>query len=170
LPGEVERRDPPEIAPEEETLPAFMDYQRASVFVKVRGLDREAATRRLVPSDTTILGVVKHLAYVEAWWFQDIFAGRAVEYPWTDEDPDADFRIEDDDTVESVMALYEAMTKESAAITSRAGLDDVSARVHPRRGTTFSLRWILLHMIEETARHLGHMDILREQTDGNVGD
>jgi hypothetical protein len=170
LPGELERLDPPERAPEHETLPAFMDYQRASVFIKVRGLDKEAATRRLVPSDTTILGVVKHLAYVEAWWFQDIFAGREVTYPWTDEDPDADFRIEDDDTIESVMALYDAITKESRAIVAGAALDDVSTRVHPRRGTAFSLRWILLHMIEETARHLGHMDILREQTDGGTGE
>lgn len=170
MPDEPERLDPPEIAPESETLPAFMDYQRASVFVKVRGLDRDAAVRRLVPSETTILGVVKHLAYVEAWWFQDIFSGRAVAYPWTDEDPDADFRIEDHDTVESVMELYDGMTRESRAITARAGLDDVTARVHPRRKTAFSLRWILLHMIEETARHLGHMDILREQIDGGTGD
>ena len=170
MPDEPERVDPPEIAPEGETLPAFMDYQRASVFVKVRGLDREAAVRRMVPSETTILGVVKHLAYVEAWWFQDIFSGREVAYPWTDEDPDADFRIEDDDTVESVMELYDAMTKESRSIISRAGLDDVSTRVHPRRGTAFSLRWILLHMIEETARHLGHMDILREQIEDATGE
>lgn len=170
MPGEPERVDPPEIASEVLTLPAFMDYQRASVFVKVRGLDKEAATRRLVASDTTILGVVKHLAYVEAWWFQDIFSGREVAYPWTDEDPDADFRIEEDDTVESVMELYTTMTNESRAITSAAGLDDISARVHPRRKTAFSLRWILLHMIEETARHLGHMDILREQIDGATGD
>jgi hypothetical protein len=62
------------------------------------------------------------------------------------------------------------MTKESRAITAAAGLDDVSARVHPRRGTSFSLRWIVLHMIEETARHLGHMDILREQIDGATGE
>jgi uncharacterized damage-inducible protein DinB len=170
LPGEPERRDPPEIASEAETLPAFLDYQRASVFVKLRGLDREGATRRLVPSVTTILGVVKHLAYVEAWWFQDIFTAREVSYPWTDEDPDADFRVEDDDTVESVTALYQTMTEESRTIIAAAQMDDVSARVHPRRGTSFTLRWILLHMIEETARHLGHIDILREQIDGATGE
>jgi uncharacterized damage-inducible protein DinB len=170
LPPELERRDPPETAPEKETIDAFLDYQRASVFVKVRGLDRDAATRRLVPSMTTVLGVVKHLAYVEAWWFQDIFAGRTVEYPWTDDDPDADFRIEESDTLESVMSLYESMTEESRRIAAGATLDDVSRRTHPRRGTTFSLRWIILHMIEETARHLGHMDILRELTDGETGD
>jgi hypothetical protein len=170
LPAEVERRDPPETSPERETVEAFLDYQRASVFLKVRGLDRESATRRLVPSLTTVLGVVKHLSYVEAWWFQDIFAGGAVEYPWTDDDPDADFRIEEDDTIESVMSLYASMTEESRRIAAAANFDDVSQRQHPRRGTVFSLRWIVLHMIEETARHLGHMDILREQAEGGTGD
>ena len=170
MPDELVRRDPPEAGSEKETLAAFMDYQRASVFLKVQGLDKEQATRRLVPSLTTILGVVKHLAYVEAWWFQDIFAGRAVEYPWTDEDPDAEFRIGDDETVESVMGLYAQMTEESRAIAAAASLDDVSTRVHPRREASFSLRWIVLHMIEETARHLGHMDILREQAEGGTGD
>ena len=170
MPDDIVRRDPPETGSEEETLHAFMDYQRASVFLKVQGLDKEQATQRLVPSLTTILGVVKHLAYVEAWWFQDIFAGRSVEYPWTDEDPDADFRIGDDETVEGVMALYAQMTEESRKIAAAAALDDVSSRVHPRRQTSFTLRWIVLHMIEETARHLGHMDILREQAEGGTGD
>lgn len=170
MPAELERRDPPETAPEKETVEAFLDYQRASVFLKVRGLDRDSATRRLVPSLTTVLGVVKHLAYVEAWWFQDIFAGGSVEYPWTDDDPDADFRIEETDTIESVMSLYASMTDESRRISAAANFDDVSQRQHPRRGTVFSLRWIVLHMIEETARHLGHMDILREQAEGGTGD
>jgi uncharacterized damage-inducible protein DinB len=170
LPDEIVRRDPPERAPEQETLEAFMDYQRASVFVKVRGLDKEAGTRRIVPSVTTILGVVKHLAYVEAWWFQDIFGGRDLTYPWTDEDPDAEFRVGGDETVESVMDLYASMTSESRAAAAGASLDDLSRKVHPRRGTSFSLRWIYLHMIEETARHLGHLDILRELIDGETGD
>lgn len=170
MPVEVVRRDPPERGPEQEMLEAFMDYQRASVFVKVRGLDREGGTRRIVPSLTTILGVVKHLAYVEAWWFQEMFAGRDVAYPWTDEDPDAEFRVGEDETVESVMELYAAMTSESRAATAGASLDDISSKVHERRGTSFSLRWIYLHMIEETARHLGHMDILRELIDGETGD
>jgi uncharacterized damage-inducible protein DinB len=168
--AEPERRDPPERAPERETLEAFLDYQRASVFIKVRGLDKDGATRRLVPSLTTILGVVKHLAYVEAWWFQDIFADRRVDYPWSDDDPDADFRIGDDETVDGIMGLYQSMIDESRAIAAGASLDDQSQRVHPRRKTTFTLRWILLHMTEETARHLGHIDILRELTDGATGD
>lgn len=165
---ELGRREKPKRAPEKETLEAFIDYQRSSLVLKVRGLDKEEATRRLVPSVTTILGVMKHLAYVEAWWFQDIFAGRDIEYPWTDEDPDAEFRVADDETIESVIDLYESMTGESRKITAASNLDDVSQRED--RGNTFSLRWVILHMIEETARHLGQVDILRELTDGATGE
>jgi hypothetical protein len=68
------------------------------------------------------------------------------------------------------MSLYESMTRISREITAASSLDDLSQRAHPRRGMRFSLRWIVLHMIEETARHLGHMDILRELTDGETGD
>jgi uncharacterized damage-inducible protein DinB len=155
------------MAPEKETLEAFLDAQRDAVVRKIEGLDKEQASQRLVPSVTTLLGVVKHLAYVEAWWFQDVFAGRDVAYPWTDEDPDAEFRIEDDDSVESAVALYESMTEQSRAVVAAAALDDVAVR--QTRGDV-SLRWIVVHMIEETARHAGQMDILRELIDGATGE
>lgn len=160
--------DKPKTAPERETLDAFMDYQRAALVHKLEGLTTEEASQRLVPSPTSLLGIVKHLAYVEAWWFQENFAGLDQEYPWSDDDPDAEFRIENDDTIESILELYATKCEESRRAIAGASLDDVSARAS--RGTSKSLRWIMLHMIEETSRHLGQADILRELTDGVTGE
>jgi uncharacterized damage-inducible protein DinB len=168
LPAERERVDKPKTAPEKETLDAFMDYQREAMVLKVEDLAKEQATRRLVPSLTTLLGMVKHLAHVEAWWFQENFAGRDIEYPWTDDDPDADFRIEDDETVEGIIELYKSKCVESRKVVANASLDDLSQKA--ARGMTRSLRWITLHMIEETSRHLGQADILRELIDGATGE
>ena len=145
-----------------------MDYQREALILKVEGLTKEEATRRLVPSLTTLLGMMKHLGHVEAWWFQENFAGRDIEYPWTDDDPDADFRIEDDETVESIIEFYKRKCEDSRQAVAGASLDDISQKA--ARGMKRSLRWIYLHMIEETSRHLGQADILRELTDGATGE
>ena len=148
-------------------LSAFLDRYRETTLWKLDGLSTEQASRRLVPSATTLLGVVKHLAYVEMGWFRGNFAGEDPPYPWpeSETDPDPDFRIEPDDTVESVSALYQEQIARSRAIVAAASLDDVSKdKDRPR-----SLRWIMMHMIEETARHAGHADILRELTDGAIG-
>ena len=163
-----QRPDKPKTAPETETALAFLDWQRATLVAKLAGLSKEDATKRLVPSLTTILGIVKHLAQVEAWWFQDVFLGREIEYPWTDDDPDADFRIEPDETVESIVELYESKVGASRAAVAGFSLDQLSVR--EVRDTRRSLRWIVLHMIEETARHVGQVDILRELTDGATGE
>jgi uncharacterized damage-inducible protein DinB len=158
----------PNAAPERELLEAFMDYQRAAMIHKLEGLTTEDASRRLVPSLTTLMGIVKHLAYVEAWWFQENFAGMAQDYPWTDDDPDADFRIEETDSIADVIELYETKCEESRRAIAGASLDEMSAGVS--RGIPHSLRWIMLHMIEETSRHLGQADILRELIDGTTGE
>ena len=134
---------------------------------KVEGLDREAATRRLVPSMTTLLGIVKHLAYVERGWFQNTFLGLDLFRPARNADDDAEFVIEDGDTVEGILAFYQQEVARSREIVAAAELDD-HARREDRRD--FTLRWIMVHMIEETARHVGHADILREQTDGAAGE
>ena len=126
----------------------------------------------MVPSGTKLLGLVKHLAFVERYWFQQIFAGRECEYPWTDEDPDADFRIEPHETTQQIVDLYVGECAENRSIVASASLDELARgrkkANDPRPG--FNLRWILVHMIEETARHNGHADILREQIDGSTGE
>ena len=163
---------PPDVTapePERETLGGFLDYYRTVIVRKVAGISLEDASRPMVASGTSLLGVVKHLGYVERGWFQAGIGGGVFEVPWTDEDPDADFRIEPGETVESVVAWYEEQCERSREIVaSTPSLDrlEVRERDAPQR----SLRWILVHMIEETARHAGHMDIIREQIDGATGD
>ena len=161
------RTDPAPAAPERELLADFLAFHRETLLWKVSGLDDAALRRRLVPSLTPLLGMVKHLAYVERWWFQRVFAGRDVAFPWTETDPDADWRIEPDETSEQILALYQAETAISREIAAAAPSLDEIARLP---GKEHSLRWIMVHMIEETPRHNGHADILRELLDGATGE
>lgn len=159
------------VADERKTLDVFLDYYREAVEAKVRGLSEEEARRRLVSSATTLAGIIKHLTRVEASWFQHRLAQIPSEdlpaLRWIDEDPDGDFRVAPHETVESLIAEYEEQCALSRQTAARFQLDD--AVPHPRLGEV-SLRWIYVHMIEETARHAGHADILREQLDGTTGD
>lgn len=156
-------------APEKEALVATLDFHRGTIKWKLDGLSLEDAVRPMTPSDTKLLGILKHLAYVERWWFQDNFLGRDCEYPWSESgDMEADFKIFPGETIESIVALYDAECEVSRGIVEAASLDDVAVR--PRRtGGHPTLRWIMLHMIEEVARHNGHADILRELIDGRTG-
>ena len=144
-------------------LSAFLDRYRETMIWKLQGLSKEQASRRLVPSDTT-LGVVKHLAYVERYWFHD-FKGDPISFPWNEGEPEREFVIEREDNVESITALYEGEIARSREIVEQSSLDDLSKPAKE----PLSLRWIMIHMIEETARHAGHADILRELTDGAIG-
>ena len=159
------------IADERTTLAAFLDFYREAVKAKVLGLSEEDARRRLVPSATTPAALIKHLARVEMSWFQGRLAKTPLEelpalQTWL-ADPDGDFRVEPDDTVEGLIALYDAQCALSREISAKFPLDHVVP--HTVLGRV-SHRWILIHMIEETARHAGHADILRELIDGSVGD
>jgi hypothetical protein len=146
-----------------------LDEQREIALHKVEGLDDDSLRCRLVPSETTLLGIIKHLAHVERWWFQDRFAGRQVSYPWTHENPDADFIVEPGESTAEILDLYRTECAISRDVVASAELTDLG--VHPRRtGERPTLMWIMVHMIEETARHNGHADILREQIDGATGD
>lgn len=147
-------------------LRSFLQQNRSVILFKLDGIATDTATRSTVESGTTLLGVVKHLAWVERWWFCDFIGGESPDYPWTEDDPDADFRIEPDDTVESVAELYAAAVGEANAVIDAAKSLEVTGS---GRGGERSLRWVLIHMIEETARHAGHMDIIREQLDGTLG-
>jgi len=149
-------------------LSAFLDRYRETILWKLEGVTTEQASARLVPSASTLLGIVKHLAYVERGWFPIYFAGGPVNYPWAEDepDPDIDFRVSVTDTIESVSRLYREEIVRSREIVAGASLDDLSKEQN--RGPR-TLRWIMVHMIEETARHAGHADILRELTDGAVG-
>lgn len=165
---EHKRLPVPRTGDEKTMLSAFLDRYRETMIWKLKGLSTEAASRRLVPSESTLLGVVKHLAYVERGWFHD-FKGDPISYPWAEgDDPDSDFVVEPEDTVESIIALYEAETAKSRKIVEESSLDELT-KGSRRSSEPISLRWIMIHMIEETARHAGHADILRELTDGAIG-
>lgn len=160
------RQDPPLAADEKTMLEAFLDYHRATLLMKVSGVSDDDLRRKPTVSSMTLLGLVKHIAYVERWWFQAVFAGQEVEFPWSDDDPDGDWRVEPDDTTEGIIELYKAEVQKSRKIVAAASLDEMAKQFRLGR----SLRWIVLHMIEETARHNGHADILREAIDGVTGE
>jgi uncharacterized damage-inducible protein DinB len=159
------------VADERTTLETFLDFYRAAMMAKVRGLSEEDARRRLVPSKTTLAGLIKHLIRVEVSWFQRRLAQTPSEellaLRWIDDDLDGDFEVAQNETTESLIAHYEAQCEHSRQTAAKFQLDDVVP--HPYLGKV-SMRWIYVHMIEETARHAGHADILREQIDGTTGD
>lgn len=162
-----DRPQPPERGGERETIEGFLDLQRASIVWKARGLGDELAAKQLLPSITTVSGLVRHLADVERSWFREDMDGQeGVPARWTEEDPDGEWRVTADDSLGEILADYETACQESREVAARYGLDDL-CRGNDQR---FTLRWIELHMIEETARHLGHIDILRELLDGRTGE
>ncbi|WP_229669983.1 DinB family protein [Microlunatus endophyticus] len=152
-------------AGERDALETFLDQYRAIVVWKLAGLSDDQAGRKLVESGTTLGGIVKHLRHVEEAWFVNALDG--VPRPeWRDTDPEWQYRMEPGEMLAGLIADYESACATSRRIAAGRGLDDLAQ--HPRLGE-LSLRWVYLHMIEETARHAGHLDILREQIDGRTG-
>jgi Protein of unknown function (DUF664) len=155
---------------ERETLEGSLDWYRAVVERKVDGLALDDAKRVSTPTGMAALGVVKHLGWVERGWFRETFAGEDVEAIDVDGDNTPEFAIDDDDTVQSVIRFYRAEVEESRRVCRDApSLDALSAKETPYREQV-TLRWIMVHMLEETARHAGHLDLMRENIDGQVGD
>lgn len=161
-----ERPNPRPDADERELLETFLDFHRATVLHKIDGASDDDLRASPVPSGTSMLGLVKHLAYVERWWFQAVVAGEDPDFPWTDDDPDADLRVEPGETADDIVALYRGEIARSREISAGRPLDAVAVG----SDEPFTLRWVLVHMIEETARHNGHLDIVRELADGVVGE
>ncbi len=140
---------------------------RDAVLWKLEGISDEQARRRIVASETTLLGLVRHLQYVDRWWIRIVIAGADIAVPWTKEDPDADWHVGEGDTIEDVVADYR---QELALVEAIVDAQDDLSRTIELRGNTYSVRWILMHLIEEIARHAGHADIIRETIDGETGD
>jgi hypothetical protein len=151
---------------ERDQLQAFLDDNRDEVAALLHGLTEEQARRRLVPSQTTLAGIVKHCTFAERVWFQVSLAGRTRAELGLPEDADESWRVADAETVDSIVAGFREACAESNRIASLFDLDDIA--MHNRRGP-LNLRWIYAHMIEELARHAGHGDILRELVLGDEG-
>ena len=162
IPGEWDERT---------MLATFLDYARATVHAKCEGVSEEHA--RCTPLTTSPLmsmsGVVNHLRWVEWHWFEYMLHGADDIGPWTEEDPDREMRIAVDYPLAQLLDEYETQAARYRELVAGLDLDTPAARPL-RTGELVTLRWILLHMIEETARHNGHLDILRELADGVTGD
>lgn len=156
----------PDVAADErDTLEQFLDFHRQSVLQALDGVSDTAAAARLLPAtNLTIGGIVKHLARVEDLWFQDKLLGVPMPEPWASapDEPDWEIHSSRDDTVSDLRALYAAACERSRhAASAHSDLGDRAARPSFGGGPV-SLRWILVHMIEETAQHRGHLDLLRD--------
>ena len=170
----IERVDPPQANDEAATLLAYLDYHRDTLRLKTAGLNADQLDICLAPSTMTLGGMLKHLAFVEHWWFACVFAGREYAEPWASvdwrEDADWDWHSAADDAPEDLLAMLASEIAESDRIIHAASdCGQLSVRTS-RSGAPFSLRWILCHMIEEYARHNGHADLIREWIDGEVGE
>ncbi|MEV4417200.1 DinB family protein [Catellatospora sp. NPDC049609] len=162
----VARTRPPEDAGERETLTGLLDFLRATVVHKVAGLtDEQAFSRPVTASGLTPAGLVKHLTGVERFWFSIDFAGHDLPWPWTEQEPGG-FVLAPQDSLAGIVEAYTAECERSRAAVAGAALDD-RARAD---GNTFTLRYALTHVIQETARHCGHLDLLRECIDGQTGE
>ncbi|MBW3658115.1 MAG: DinB family protein [Actinobacteria bacterium] len=171
------RPEPPLAGDEVATLVGFLEFQRATFAWKCAGLDAQGLRRTVGASSMTLGGMLKHLALVETSWFSRWLFGTDRLPPWDavdwDADPDWDWDSAADDAPEELWALWHASVDRSRELTARAlddgGLDRLADRRWPD-GRAPSLRWILVHMIEEYARHNGHADLIRESIDGRTGE
>src|SRR5450830_1266787 len=152
---------------EKDSLHASLNRHRDVVLWKLEGLDDASLRRVVVPSGTTLLGLVKHLAAVEYSWFCETFERETEPLPVDPDDPDADLRVEPEETTADIVEFYRRARAAADAVILELDVDDVGTAWF---GDPVSLRWVLIHMIEETARHAGHLDILRELIDGSTGD
>ncbi|GAB3874192.1 DinB family protein [Kibdelosporangium lantanae] len=152
-------------------LEEWLTFLRITAVNKVAGLDRSKAVATPWPSSPkmNVLGVIQHLTAVERQWISIVAGGLDVpRLYWDDPDPDTDFDIAPDATPESVVAAYEAEWERSrAAVAGMAAADKTKLRF---RGQDRTVRWIMTHLIQETARHVGHLDVLREFADGDRGE
>ena len=164
------RTDTPTAWDERTQLATFLDYARATARAKCEGVSPQDARKALLPGSPlmTLSGVVNHLRWVEYYWFQVVFLGEEDEGPWTDEDPDREMRVAVDLPLSEILDAYEEQSVRYRALVAANDLDTQAVRPI-RDGRRVDLRWIVLHLVEETARHNGHLDILRELADGKTG-
>ncbi len=171
---EYGRPEPPLAAGEVDTLLGFLDYQRATLEWKCRGLTDEQLSAPLTPTSMTLGGLLKHLARVEDYWFSEVVAEGDEPEPWAGMDWAAEWRNAASEGAENLRRLWAERVDASRRVvaTRLQGGEAALAVTHPAWGGQGrpSLRWVLVHMIEEYARHNGHADLLRESIDGETGE
>jgi len=173
------RTDPPQSGPEFELLMGFWNYHRDTLRMKTAGLTAEQLAQPLPPSDLTLGGMLKHLAVVENSWFsEDLLGGPLMSpfdtAPW-DDDRDWEWHSAGQDSPQELRELFDAATLRTDEIIAQTmagpdGLDTLTVVKNGRTGEPYSLRWLMVHMVEEYSRHNGHADFLREAIDGETGE
>jgi hypothetical protein len=173
------RPEAPHEGSEVETLRGYLAFQRATLEWKTRGLSDEQLRVALPPASMTLGGMLKHLAFVEDYWFTRVVGGQPAPEPWAsadlNADPDWDWNSAASDSGDDLRALWaERVQWSEAVVASALGQAETAAlnQAHPARGGQIhvSLRWVFLRMIEEYARHNGHADLIRESIDGQTGE
>ncbi len=170
------RLEPPLAAGEARTVLGYLDYQRATLEWKCRGLDTEGLAATTASSSLTLGGLLKHMALVEEHWFSAWLHGGGLGAPWDavdwEAEPDWDFTSASGERPDDLRDQWRRRVRRSRALVAAALAEDGMARLSDgsREGVRHQLRWILLHMIEEYARHNGHADLLREAVDGQTGE
>jgi uncharacterized damage-inducible protein DinB len=166
LPGRAD--DIPPSWDERTVLTTFLDYARDTVHAKCAGLSDAGARRAPLPGSPlmTISGLVSHLRWVESSWIEARLLGGTITAPWTDDDPDREFRIAVEIPLAQLLADYRNACARHRELVASLDLDTLSQGDLTEPVT---LRWVLFHLTEETARHNGHIDILRELADGTRG-
>jgi uncharacterized damage-inducible protein DinB len=156
---------------ERTVLTTVLDYARDTVHAKCAGLSDADARRAPLPGSPlmTISGLVSHLRWVESSWIEAKLLGGVIDAPWTDDDPDREFRIATRLPLSQLLAEYQDACARHRHLVAAIDLDTPSKGELGWRAEPVTLRWILLHLTEETARHNGHLDILRELADGSRG-
>ena len=162
------RTDPPYVADERAMLTSWLAFHRETLRMKCEGLaDEQLRTRAVPPSSLSLLGLVRHCADVErAWWRRAVEQGQVTALFSDDANPDGDFDLVDDASVSEAFAAWEAECAHGDEVLATKALDDLGLR----HGKDVSVRWVLVHLVEEYARHNGHADLLRERLDGVTGD
>lgn len=162
---------PPFVADERTQLVGWLDMQRAIVHWKCEDLSAEDAHRSVLPGSPlmTMAGLVSHMRWTEHCWFEVLFLGLSFDQnpQFTEEPEDLDMMVADR-SITDLLAEYEESCRVSNEIIAAHSLDDIGK--HPDFGSAqATLRWMIIHMVEETARHVGHLDTIRELLDGEVG-
>ena len=164
----IERVDPPHVSSELDTLNSWLDYERATLLLKLEGLTAEQAGQRTLPSDTTLHGILRHLTTIEQWWFVECVAGSKEPYPYYDgEEIDWDWDLSRSEGLQADVDRYLALCERIRGITADV---DPNATITTKRGRVMDIRGIMIGMTHEYARHNGHADVVRELIDGVTGE
>ena len=168
------RDEPSTTASEREMLDGWLDYHRSTLLVKCAGLtDEQLRKRSIEPSGLSLIGLLRHMTIIEYAWFEKVFSGEPERTLYSSaDDPDYEINAVDEASGDEALAEFLRACEVSRQLTAGRALDEVCVYT-PADGTAageYSLRWIIIHMIEEYARHNGHADLLRERIDGVTGE